>query len=166
MIEVLALQALLDNALGDETSALQTLQQAVDLAEHGGLLRVFADLGPNIAVLLTRLSNQANASQFIGQILQAFTAADLRTDFAPATTPVANQAVLVEPLTDRELEVLELLAHRFSAKEIAQHLVISDRTVKRHTANIYQKLNVHSRQEAVSTATALGILVHQPFSGE
>jgi len=166
MIEVLALQALLDNALGDEISALQTLQQTVDLAEHGGLLRVFADLGPNMAVLLTRLSNQANASQFIGQILQAFTAADLRTDFTPATTPVANQAVLVEPLTDRELEVLELLAHRFSAKEIAQHLVISDRTVKRHTANIYQKLNVHSRQEAVSTATALGILVHQPFSGE
>jgi LuxR family maltose regulon positive regulatory protein len=61
-------------------------------------------------------------------------------------------------LTEREQEVLELLAQRLSAKEIAQHLVISDRTVKRHCANIYLKLGVGTRKEAVATAIAEGIL--------
>jgi ATP/maltotriose-dependent transcriptional regulator MalT len=64
-------------------------------------------------------------------------------------------------LTDRELEVLALLARRLSAKEIARRLVISDRTVKRHTANIYQKLGVHSRREAAAQAAALGLLLSE-----
>ncbi|MBE2233020.1 MAG: helix-turn-helix transcriptional regulator [Anaerolinea sp.] len=65
---------------------------------------------------------------------------------------------MIEPLTYREQEVLDLLARRLSAKEIAQQLVISDRTVKRHAANIYQKLGVNSRQQAVTAAAALGLL--------
>ncbi len=66
---------------------------------------------------------------------------------------------MVEPLTVREIEILELLAQRLSAKEIAQHLFISDRTVKRHAANIYQKLGVNGRQQAVVAAKALGLLI-------
>lgn len=78
----------------------------------------------------------------------------------PRSTPgPARAAVLIEPLTYREQEILDLLALRLSAKEIAQRLVISDRTVKRHTANIYQKLAVHGRQEAVAEAKSLGLLV-------
>jgi ATP/maltotriose-dependent transcriptional regulator MalT len=65
---------------------------------------------------------------------------------------------LVEPLTNRELEVLELLARRLRNKEIAQSLFLSPQTVKRHTANIYLKLGVHGRREAVEKATSLGIL--------
>ena len=61
-------------------------------------------------------------------------------------------------MTYREQEVLELLAQRLSAKEIAQRLVISDRTAKRHTANIYQKLGVNNRREAITMANTLGIL--------
>ena len=158
MIEVLALQALLDDAKGDEPAALQMLQQAVDLAQPGGLVRVFVDLGPKMAALLARLNNLGNTTPFVGQILQAFPAADLNDlDLISAPLSLANQANLIEPLTNRELEVLELLAQRLSAKEIAQRLFISDRTVKRHTANIYQKLDVHSRQEAISEAMTLGI---------
>ena len=65
---------------------------------------------------------------------------------------------MVEPLTDRELEVLALLAQRLSAKEIAQELTITERTANRHTANIYQKLAVNNRREAVAAARALGLL--------
>jgi len=65
---------------------------------------------------------------------------------------------MVEPLTRRELEVLELLAQRMTAGEIAQKLVLSGQTVKRHRANVYQKLGVHGRREAVATAVALGVL--------
>jgi LuxR family maltose regulon positive regulatory protein len=65
---------------------------------------------------------------------------------------------MVEPLTNRELQVLELLARRFSYKEIAQQLFITPGTVKRHTLNIYQKLNVQKRNDAVDAAQRLGIL--------
>ena len=65
---------------------------------------------------------------------------------------------MIEPLTRRELQVLELLAQRMTAQEIAQKLVLSDQTVKRHRANIYQKLGVHSRRDAIAAAVALGIL--------
>lgn len=80
---------------------------------------------------------------------------------APSALPARPSpptTVLIEPLTYREQEVLDLLARRLSAKEIAQQLVISDRTVKRHAANIYQKLGVNSRQQAVTAAAALGLL--------
>ncbi|MCO5242886.1 MAG: LuxR C-terminal-related transcriptional regulator [Anaerolineae bacterium] len=71
---------------------------------------------------------------------------------------MANQTALIEPLTNRELEILEQLAKRLTAKEIANDLFISERTVKRHTANIYQKLGVNNRRQAVASASSLGIL--------
>jgi ATP/maltotriose-dependent transcriptional regulator MalT len=70
---------------------------------------------------------------------------------------------MVEPLTRREMEVLALLAQRLSAKEIAQRLIISDVTAKKHSANIYQKLGVSSRREAVGAAIALGLLPAKPY---
>ena len=73
----------------------------------------------------------------------------------PSSSRVVAQTDLVEPLTHRELAVLVLLAQRLSAREIAQHLTISERTAKRHTANIYQKLAVNNRKEAVAAASAL-----------
>ena len=68
---------------------------------------------------------------------------------------------MIEPLTDRELDVLQLLAQRFSRNEIAAELYISPLTVKSHTANIYQKLGVKNRRQAVSRATALGLVSEQ-----
>jgi len=65
---------------------------------------------------------------------------------------------MIEHLTRREQQVLELLAQRMTAQEIAQKLVLSDQTVKRHRANVYQKLGVHSRRDAIAAAVALGIL--------
>jgi LuxR family maltose regulon positive regulatory protein len=70
-----------------------------------------------------------------------------------------DQSPLADPLTGRELEILDLLAQRLSNKEIAAQLVISPRTVKRHTLNIYNKLEVNSRLQAVKKASDLGILV-------
>ncbi len=159
MLELLALQALLDDAQGNESAALLSLQAAIDLAEPGGVLRIFVDLGPQIARLLTLLNGQHGGSDFIGQILRAFPAVDVKgIDLIHTVPEVANQASLVEPLTNREMQVLQMLAQRLTAKEIAGDLFISDRTVKRHTANIYQKLGVNSRQQAVASAAFLGIL--------
>jgi LuxR family maltose regulon positive regulatory protein len=152
-IEVLALQALLDDALGHQGAASATLQEAVALARPGGVQRVFLDLGPGMASLLGRLSPQGADSTFVARLLRGFPPPEPHA-LPPAP---ASQARLIEPLTDRELEVLALLVQRLSAKEIAERLVISDRTVKRHTANIYQKLGVNSRRQAAAQATALNL---------
>ena len=158
-VEVRALQALLEDAKGSRTKALSLLQQALELAEPGGVLRVFVDLGPQMADLLTLLQRHSGTSDFIARILQAFSPSDTKgIDLIYNSPVVANQVALIEPLTIREMEVLEMLAQRLTAKEIGSSLFISERTVKRHTANIYQKLGVNSRQQAVASAALLGIL--------
>lgn len=157
-IDVFALQALLHQAEGNEPAALQALQRAVALAKPGGLVRVFVDLGRDMAALLQRLARRESGSEYIAHILRAFPA--FPPPFPSPTRP-APQATLIEPLTWREQDVLALLAQRLSGKEIAQRLVISEATVKRHCANIYQKLAVSGRREAVNAAVGLGLLPKQ-----
>jgi LuxR family maltose regulon positive regulatory protein len=72
------------------------------------------------------------------------------------------QPGMIEPLTPRELQILELLAQRMTAQEIARKLIVSDQTVKRHRANIYQKFGVHTRRDAIAAAVALGLLPTSP----
>jgi LuxR family maltose regulon positive regulatory protein len=157
LIETLALQTLLHEARGERSAALEALRQAVALAEPGGVIRVFVDQGPRMAALLHPLAAQGVASAFIARILDAFPA-------VRSPQPAPSQQGLIEPLSERELEVLALLAQRLSNKEIAHELSISPMTVKRHTVNIYQKLLVQGRREAVARAVALGILPPAPRS--
>ena len=163
LIDVLALEALLHAAEGNEPAALQALEQALILAQPGGFIRAFVDLGPAMAGLLERLPRQALAAEYVDRILRAFVAAPPGALPPSQARPLPpHQANLVEPLSSRELELLELLAQRLSAKEIGQRLVIAEATVKRHIANIYQKLAVNKRSEAVAAAIALGLLPAQP----
>lgn len=152
LIEVLALEALYHNALGDETAATAALQRSLALAEPSGFIRLYVDLGPRMGHLLAGLGGHGRLGAYASLILTAFP--------APPTTAQGPsvKAALVEPLTEREREVLSFLARRYSNKEIAQELTISVVTVKRHTINIYQKLNVQSRRDAVREAELLGIL--------
>lgn len=163
LIDVLALQALLYDARGDEPKALSALGRSITMAGPGGFIRPFLDLGPEMADLLNRLAKQNIAIKYVGQIMAAF-----RNEEMVASQEIAaDQSVflsglrtqpLVASLTNRELEILTLLAQRLRNKEIADKLYISPETVKRHTINIYGKLNVNSRQEAVNKALNLGIL--------
>lgn len=156
-IDVLALEALLAAAEGDRPAALLTLEQALALARPGGFIRAFVDLGEPMAGLLRQLARRGSVhGAYIAQLLDAFPPFP-----APSSRSQARPPGMVEPLTLRETEILELLAVRLSAKEIAQRLVISDRTVKRHCANIYQKLGVNSRREAVDAAHSLRLLPMQ-----
>jgi len=162
-IEVLALEALLYQVQGNERSALAALEQAVTLAQPGGFVRVFVDLGPNMAALLGRLAAVSAAGvagatrEYVEQILRVFPAVHSSPQPQPGKQPSA-QTDMIEPLTPREQEILELLAQRMTAKEIAQKLVVSDQTVKRHRVNVYQKLGVHTRRDAIAAAVALGVL--------
>ncbi|MEM7132658.1 MAG: LuxR C-terminal-related transcriptional regulator [Chloroflexota bacterium] len=179
-LQVLSTQALLEQTFGRkgfdykgfewQRKAIETIKEAVALAEPGGFIRTFVDFGPPMAQLLKELLDEGYESNYLRMVLKAF--ADDSTVARPIqpakSTPPApkiepmeslqSASVLVEPLTERELETLGLLAQRLSNKEIALALDISPLTVKRHTTNIYGKLGVKGRRQAVVEAERLGIL--------
>ncbi|HSR30838.1 MAG TPA: LuxR C-terminal-related transcriptional regulator, partial [Anaerolineae bacterium] len=158
LIEALALQALLHDAEGDEPAALASLEQAITLAEPGGFIRLFVDLGPSMARLLDLIRHQGLAADHINQILAVFETTDSAVAGAGGQGAKTQALYLVESLTPRELEVLELLGRHLTNKEIAAELVISPDTVKSHTVSIYRKLDVRRRQQAVARARELGLL--------
>ena len=149
---------------GDATPALDSLARALDLGEPGGLVRTFADLGPPLAALLRLLVARAPR---LG--LPPAGARRLRRRRRPAARPPRRPrprrrparrrpSALVEPLTGRELEVLDRLRRQWLNKEIAADLHVSPETVKTHTANLYAKLGVGDRRRAVRRAAELGLL--------
>lgn len=157
-IEVLALQALRYAAEANDTTALTELAKAIALAEPGGLVRLFVDLGPPLARLLHALHGPQIPSAYIDRILAAFPDPAVTHEMAGENAARQISSPLAEPLTLREIEVLALLADRLTNKEIANALVISSGTVKSHTLKIYAKLNVHGRRQAVDKAKTLGLL--------
>jgi len=153
-IEVLAVLALVQHALGNVSAAFDNLTEALRLGEPGGFIRSFVDLGAPMANLLQRSQEQLAGGQhadYITQILAAFP----KTQPPQVRTP---QSQFDEALTDREFEVLTLLAQRLSNKEIAEKLSISLNTVKSHTSNIYSKLGVKNRKQAVEKAVEMDLL--------
>jgi LuxR family transcriptional regulator, maltose regulon positive regulatory protein len=158
-IEILALRALALETQGQAAAAGATLRQAVELARPGGVIRAFVDLGPPTQTMLIRLAKQGFAVETVRRILAAFPEPRKNSEASDAGARIhAANAGLVEPLTGRELEVLALLRERLSNKEIAHTLSLSTVTVKRHTVNLYGKLGVNKRWDAVIKAEALGIL--------
>jgi LuxR family maltose regulon positive regulatory protein len=159
-IVILTLLAMAYSKKGSNEKALATLGETLDLAIPGGWLLPFIELGPAMADLLRRLKKQTDASQlaretgalpYIDLILAAFP--------APASSPItASRSGLTDPLTERELQVLQLLATALSTDEIASQLVVSVNTVRMHNKNIYSKLDAHSRMEAVENARDLGLI--------
>lgn len=161
LIDILALQALTLDAQGKEREALDALEQAVTLARPGGWIRPFADLGPDMGRLLRLLAERGVAPGYLDEVLAAFPAAR-SADAGAQAGATAREAMTFTPLTWRESEVLAVLAQHRSDKEIAEALVLSPLTVKTHLKNIYHKLGVGSRQEAVTKANTLGILASMP----
>lgn len=158
-IDVLALRVLAFGMQGKAAAANAALRQAVELARPGSFIRSFVDLGPSMQTMLLRLAGLGPTAETVRRILAAFpqppTPSNSRDGGLKSR---AVNAALVEPLTSREIEVLVLLRERLSNKEIASRLVLSNTTVKRHTINIYGKLGVDRRWDAVVKAEALGIL--------
>ena len=159
-IEVLPLRALALDRQGKTADGLAALQKAVELARPGGFVRVFVDLGSPMRTMLLRLAGRGFAVETIRRIVAAFPELPKQgeTSYPGSSEMRAANAGLVEPLSSRELEVLALLRERLSNQEIAKQLRISTQTVKRHTVNLYGKLGVSSRRDAVVKAESLNIL--------
>jgi LuxR family maltose regulon positive regulatory protein len=152
IIEALALQAIVYEAQGRRDKALSSLEEALSLAEPEGFIRTFIDEGPPMARLLYEASNRKIAPKYTSRLLATF------PDLKQAVVSQKQTVEMVEPLSEREVEVLHLIAEGSSNHEVSQRLFITLATVKWHTSNIYGKLGVKNRTQAIAQARALGIL--------
>jgi LuxR family maltose regulon positive regulatory protein len=156
-IEILVLQAVALETQGLEDQALVTLARALALGEPEGYVRTFVDEGAPMGRLLRRAVTQGVAVDYAGKLLAALEQ-ESRRDATPLPVSEAALSPWIEPLSPRETEVLRLLTTPLSHAEIAEELVLSVNTVRSHIKSIYNKLDVHSRMEAVQRATELGLL--------
>ncbi len=152
-IEVLRARAL--SAAGQEDAASTALAHALDLAEVDGWVRFFVDAGPVLTPLLRDVAERRPGSEFVSRLLARPEPA--REDSSPKA-PVPADGALVDPLSERELDVLRLLGSDLDGPAIARELVVSLNTVRTHTKHIYTKLDVTNRRAAVTRAHQLGLL--------
>ncbi len=172
VLEILMLQALAHQMQGDLSAALMPLQQALTLAEPEGYVRIFVDEGPPMAILLAKLHEHSRKRPhatstnvplaYIERLLALLRGERVQEGISPAapsspSAPTPAQPPL-DPLTERELEVLRLIAAGLSNREIAAQLVLALSTVKSYVNTIYSKLQVESRTQAVARARALHLL--------
>jgi LuxR family transcriptional regulator, maltose regulon positive regulatory protein len=155
-LKVMVLQAVAHHAHGETDEAVQVVGDALTLAEAGGFIRLFVDEGPPMARLLSEAAARGIAPEYTQRLLAAFSPVGARHPLPGQVD--SPHAALVEPLSERELEVLQHLAEGRSNQEIASRLYLSLHTVKVHTRNIYGKLGVHNRTQAVARARALDVL--------
>ena len=170
VIEIIVLQAIAHHAAGNEAEAIKPLEKALVLAQPENFVRTFIDEGESMSKLLLELLKQkgkrweAEKPELLRYVVK------LKDAFGPsAPVPVARMAAtesealpwwyVEDPLSERELEVLQHVGRGLSNQEIADKLFLSAGTVKRHMSNIYQKLDVHSRTQALERARTLKVLV-------
>ena len=157
VIAIYVLQALTAHERGNLDDALRPLAQALALGEPEGYVRTFVDEGAPMAALLQTAESRGIAADYAAKLLSAF---DQRTSTELSQPQPAMQWIgeNVEPLSERELEVLRLIAEGASNREIAEALFVSIGTVKKHVNNIFLKLDAHSRTQAIATAQKYNIL--------
>jgi LuxR family transcriptional regulator, maltose regulon positive regulatory protein len=150
LLEILVLQSLAHQARGDLPAALASLQEALTLAEPEGYVRLFVDEGPPMASLLRAAAKQGIRRNYVGRLL------DASNNTESSSQP--GQPGLIEPLSERELDVLRLLGTDLDGPDIARQLIVSLNTVRTHTNHVYAKLGVNNRRAAVRRARELGLL--------
>jgi LuxR family maltose regulon positive regulatory protein len=151
VLDILVVQSLAHQSLGESAAALVAIERALRLAQPEGYVRTFVDEGAPMAALLRTVSRSGTARDYARQLLSTFA--------TPEEPLPARQALIkVEPLSERELHVLRLLATDLDGPEIASQLVVSLNTMRTHTKSIYTKLGVNSRRAAVRRAEELQLL--------
>jgi LuxR family maltose regulon positive regulatory protein len=154
-LKVMVLQAVALSAHGEKDKAVHLLGDALQLAEPGGFIRLFVDEGPPMAQLVSETTARGVMSGYAGKLLAAFDAEERRSQPKPELSPAQP---LIEPLSQRELEVLRLIAQGLSNQEIGERLFVALDTIKGHNRRIFDKLQVQRRTEAIARGRELGLL--------
>ncbi len=154
-LDILLVQALAHEVQGNRPQALAALERALALAEPEGYVRIFVDEGEAMRLLIEKQSRNRDhpLSDYVDKLLAAFT----RPVAAPKSAIIHQKSDMIEPLSERELEVLKLLRSELSGPEIAGQLIVSLNTFRTHTKNIFNKLGVNNRQAAVRRAQELDL---------
>jgi LuxR family maltose regulon positive regulatory protein len=155
VLKVMVLQTVALHAQGEKDEAAQLLGDALALAAPGGLMRIFVDEGSPMTHLLSEAAARGIMPDYTGELLAAFETEERKSQDRP---DLASAQPLSEPLSQRELEVLQLVAQGLSNREISERLFLALDTVKGHNRRIYGKLQVQRRTEAVARARELGLL--------
>lgn len=159
VIEILIQQALAQEAQGKLSPALETLSRAMSLAEPEGYVRIFADEGRPMARLLSEAAARGLMPKYVSCLQAALQGGEQKREEAPPAPTVASSSQpLIEPLSERELEILRLIDQGLSNQEISERLFLALSTVKGHNRNIFGKLGAERRTEAVARARELGVL--------
>jgi LuxR family maltose regulon positive regulatory protein len=161
MIEIQMLKALAFQAKGALDQALIPLETALSIAESGGFVRILVDEGEPMLRLLRQAATRGIAPEYVSKLVAAFEQPVHHGGVASPAHPHRRPPLvqpLAEPLSEREFDVLRLLATGLSNPEIAQQLYVATSTVRSHLKSIYGKLNVHKRWDAVRRAEELGLL--------
>lgn len=158
VIEILVLQAQAHQMKGNTVAALTSLERALTLAEPEGYVRIFLDEGPPMAQLLGRVAARGFMPDYTAKLLAAFKAEQPQSSVQTPLPTASAAHSLVEPLTEREQEILRLFKTELSGPDIADELVIALSTLRTHTKSIYSKLNVNSRRSAVERASELNLI--------
>ncbi len=157
-LKVMVLQAVVHHAHGEKDEAVQLLGDALALAEPGGFIRLFVDEGTPMAHLLSEAAAHGIMPEYVSKLLAVFEAEEQKSEDKSPQSPAPPAQPLIEPLSQRELEVLRLIAQGLSNREISERLFIALITVKGHNQKIFGKLQVQRRTEAVARARELGLL--------
>jgi LuxR family transcriptional regulator, maltose regulon positive regulatory protein len=160
-LKVMVLQAVTLHACGEKDAAVQLLADALALAEPGGFIRTFVDEGLPMAQLLSEAAAHRIMPDYVDKLLAAFEVGAQESEEKSYLLPAPPAHSLTEPLSQRELEVLQLIAQGLSNREIGERLFLALDTVKGHNRRIFGKLLVQRRTEAVARATFLDILPRQ-----
>jgi len=157
-LKVMVLQAVALHAHGEKDKAVQLLGDALALAEPGGFIRIFVDEGFPMTQLLSEAVARGIMPDYVDRLLAVFGAEEQRSKVKSYLPPVPPAQPSIEPLSQREVTVLQFMAQGLSNREISERLFLALSTVKGHNRNIFDKLQVQRRTEAVARARELGLL--------
>jgi LuxR family maltose regulon positive regulatory protein len=157
-LKVMVVQAVAQRAHGEKDAAVQWLGAALALAEPGGFIRIFVDEGLPMAQLLSEAVARGLMPNYTGKLLAVFEAEAQKSETRSYLTPALPAELQIEPLSQREIEILQLMSQGLSNGEISERLFLALSTVKGHNQKIFDKLQVQRRTEAVARARELGLL--------
>jgi LuxR family maltose regulon positive regulatory protein len=162
LMKTLTQLIIISHTLNDDERALSLLQHALEIAKSEGYVRVFTSKGAPMLNLLQLALSRGIEKEYINQLLPAFRLSAARREISRPALPKSHYKYhtthLLDPLSDRELQVLQLLDSSLSSVEISRELYLSTHTVRTHIRNIYSKLDVHGRLEAIRKAKDTGLL--------